>query len=190
MNDNADRKQAARIASRDALARYVRTAEREKAPVALNFICTHNSRRSQLAQIWTTVAAAWSGNDYVRAFSGGTEVTALHPNVIRALIDLGFRVEPDEDDPAKTMVYFSDTYPPVVCWSKLYDDPANTAADFVAVMVCGHADAHCPVIPGAGRRIALRYEDPKVSDGTGKESAVYQRTAREIGAEVFSLFGD
>jgi arsenate reductase len=166
----------------------VSQAQQEEKVLALNFICTHNSRRSQIAQIWTTVAAAWHDNEFITAYSGGTEVTALHPNVITALSNLGFKVEDDGGNPGRYLVYFSDDYPPVKCWSKRYDDANNPEEDFLAIMVCDDADANCPVIPTARKRIALRYIDPKFSDGTNKEMVTYKRTTREIGSEVFSLF--
>ena len=179
---------SARQIVRQEISADVSRAKREAKVLALNFICTHNSRRSQIAQIWTIVAAAWYDNEFVTAYSGGTEVTALHPNVITVLTALGFRIEGDGDGPGRYLVYFSDDCPPVRCWSKLYDDPANPVDDFLAIMVCDDADANCPVIPTAKRRISLQYVDPKFSDGTNEEADIYRRTAREIGSEVFSLF--
>jgi hypothetical protein len=44
----------------------------------LTFICTHNSRRSHMSQIWAQTAACYYGLDRVRAYSGGTEVTACN----------------------------------------------------------------------------------------------------------------
>ncbi|WP_090166059.1 low molecular weight phosphatase family protein [Neolewinella agarilytica] len=162
-------------------------AEKDK-PLKLNFICTHNSRRSQIAQIWATVAAACYGKDELTAYSGGTEATALHPNVVHALQEIGFRVEQDGDHNPKYSIYFSEQYPPLICWSKVYDDPANLTDSFIAVMVCAEADVGCPFIPSARKRIPLRYKDPKYTDGTPDESATYVRTALEIGAEIFSFF--
>jgi len=179
---------SARDKVRSDLSGAIREAQKRKEVLALNFICTHNSRRSQIAQLWAVVAAARYGNDFVRAYSGGTEVTALHPNVIESLIKLGFRVEGDPGQPGRHLVYFSADYPPAKCWSKLYNDPANPAEDFMAIMVCDDADANCPLIPTARRRLSLRYTDPKFSDGTEQEADTYQRTVREIGSEIFSLF--
>ncbi len=180
---------SARIVDLQVLSILIQVAAREKEHLAVNFVCTHNSRRSQIAQVWATVAAAWHNNSFVRAYSGGTEVTALHPNVITALIGLGFRVELDKNTPHRHLIYFSDKYPPVACWSKRYDDPDNPSKDFVAVMVCDDAEANCPFLPTAKKRLSIKYTDPKFSDGTDEEASVYQATAREIGSEVFSLFG-
>ena len=65
------------------LADYV--YERADDVAALTFICTHNSRRSQLAQVWAAVAAHHFGLDHVRTYSGGTEVTAFNPYAVAAL---------------------------------------------------------------------------------------------------------
>lgn len=157
-------------------------------PLKLNFICTHNSRRSQMAQIWAIVAAACHNKTNLMAYSGGTEATALHPNVVIALKKIGFRIEKDGDRNPKYSISFSEQYPPIVCWSKVYDDAHNPTDSFIAVMVCAEADVGCPIIPSARKRIPLRYKDPKYTDGTPEESSTYERTAREIGAEIFSFF--
>ena len=57
----------------------------------LTFVCTHNSRRSHLTQIWTQIAAAHYGVNHVQTFSGGTEVTACNPRTVAALKRCGLR---------------------------------------------------------------------------------------------------
>ena len=161
--------------------------EKDK-PLKLNFICTHNSRRSQIAQIWAAVAAACHSKAEMTAYSGGTEATALHPNVVHALQKIGFRIEQKGESNPRYSIYFSEQYPPIICWSKVYDASDNPTDSFIAVMVCAEADAGCPFIPSARKRIPLRYKDPKHADGTSEESATYERTALEIGAEIFSFF--
>lgn len=162
-------------------------AEKDQ-PLKLNFICTHNSRRSQIAQIWATVAAACYNKAELTAYSGGTEATALHPNVVLALQKIGFRIEKEGDHNPRYSIHFSEQHPPIICWSKVYDDPDNPTDSFMAVMVCAEADVGCPFIPSARKRIPLRYKDPKYTDGTPEEPATYKRTALEIGAEIFSFF--
>ena len=39
-------------------------------PSKLNFICTHNSRRSQLCQIWSETIFNYYGFDRIHSFSG------------------------------------------------------------------------------------------------------------------------
>ncbi|WP_420459149.1 protein-tyrosine-phosphatase [Neolewinella sp.] len=173
------------------LGRYVH--ERADRTAALVFICTHNSRRSHLAQIWAAVAAHHFGLDYVRTYSGGTEATAFNPRAVAALNRSGFRIETPGGDNPHYRLYFAPpiapiaiggTAPPLECWSKTFDDPANPTTDFAAVMTCSEADTNCPFIPGADRRIALPYEDPKETDGTPAEADRYDERVRQIGREL------
>ena len=59
------------------LINYVQTQKSEGKEIHLNFICTHNSRRSQLSQLWAQTASFYYG---VKTFcySGGVEVTAFN----------------------------------------------------------------------------------------------------------------
>jgi hypothetical protein len=58
------------------LINYVQAKLEKNESVNLNFICTHNSRRSHLSQIWAQTAAAYYNIPKVFCFSGGTEETA------------------------------------------------------------------------------------------------------------------
>ncbi|MEO0734077.1 MAG: protein-tyrosine-phosphatase [Bacteroidota bacterium] len=159
----------------------------------LNFICTHNSRRSHLGQIWAAVAAAHYDLEDVRTFSGGTEATAFNPRAVAALERAGFRVDNPGGDNPRYAVHFAADQPPLVCFSKVYDDPVNPQQNFAAVMTCDHADANCPFIPGANLRLPLTYVDPKEADDTPAETARYDERLRQIGREIiyaFSLVGN
>ena len=152
---------------------------------AVVFICTHNSRRSHLAQLWAQAAAFQCGLNEVRTYSGGTEVTAFNPRAIAALERAGWQAEAPESsasNPVRRLA--ADGVPAQPCWSKRYDDPANPAKDFVAVMTCSEADGACPVVFGAAARVSLPYVDPKISDGTPNEQAVYDARSAEIAAEM------
>lgn len=154
-----------------------------------NFICTHNSRRSLLAQLWAQAAAHAVGAYDVRALSGGTEATAFNPRAVRAMEAAGFQIR--ASSPGANPVYkvrFAADAPPVLAFSKTYDDPVNAAAPFAAVMTCSHADEHCPFIPGAAGRIALTYDDPKAFDNTPEEAAGYAGRVRQIGREMLYAF--
>jgi arsenate reductase len=155
----------------------------------LTFICTHNSRRSQIAQVWATVAAAYYGVD-LEAYSGGTEVTAFNPRAVAALRRAGFRIEQtgSKDNP-RYHITFAEDQSPLECWSKPFDDPANPDRDFAALMTCSEADENCPFVPGAAFRLQLTYADPKEADGTPGEAERYDERVREIGGEVFYAVG-
>lgn len=161
------------------------TALESEGSLRLVFICTHNSRRSHIAQIWATTLAQWFGLEFIQTWSGGTEATAFHPNAVAAIRRAGFQVEKGAGENPVYQVHFSENRAPIACFSKVYDHPENPADDFVAIMTCSDADENCPVVPGASRRLSLTYEDPKISDGTGQESAVYDERVRQIGAELY-----
>jgi arsenate reductase (thioredoxin) len=155
----------------------------------LNFICTHNSRRSHISQIWAQAAAAHFGLMNVQTFSGGTEATAFNPRAVKAMKHAGFDIhQKTEGDNPVYQVRFSTAGAALNVFSKKYNDPMNPATDFAAVMTCSHADENCPFIPGATKRIALTYDDPKAFDGTSLEEAKYTERVSEIGREILYAF--
>ena len=150
----------------------------------VNFICTHNSRRSVLAQTWMTVLAG-SFNLKVKSFSGGTEVTEVNKRVIYSLRRMGFSVISDELElNSNYEITFSDSLEPIICFSKLFSDEANPSVGFLAVMTCGSADENCPIVPGAEKRLPIKYEDPKKFDNSPLESLMYDARSIEIAAEL------
>lgn len=153
--------------------------------VKLNFICTHNSRRSHLAQIWTSVAAAHYGLENIQCYSGGTEATAFNPRAVAALERAGFVIENPGGDNPRYAVHFSDAAAPLIGWSKTFDDAANPTEDFAAIMTCSDADENCPFIPGVAFRLPLTYDDPKEADNTPEEAARYDERVQQIGREIF-----
>jgi arsenate reductase len=159
--------------------------------VFLNFICTHNSRRSHIAQLWAQIAAYYFGISNVECFSGGTEATAFNPRAVKAMQDVGFNISKikDGDNPHYEVRYSSDS-PPVNSFSKKYDDPFNQAKDFAAIMTCSHADENCPLVFGASTRIAITYDDPKDFDGTALEEAKYAERVCQIGREMLFAFSE
>ncbi|HMG90975.1 MAG TPA: hypothetical protein VK589_13005 [Chryseolinea sp.] len=170
------------------LASYIREKVNLNEPAQLNFICTHNSRRSHIAQVWAEAAAHFYGIPRVKNYSGGTEATAVNPNVIAALRHTGFKitVERDLNNPVYSIHISSDHN--IKAFSKRYDDSSNPSKDFAAVMVCSDADQNCPFVPGAAQRIAITYEDPKKADGSPLETAAYRQTVDEIGREMLYVF--
>ena len=158
-----------------------------KGVVKLNFICTHNSRRSHLAQIWTQTAASHFGIDGVETYSGGTEATAFNPRAVAAIERAGFGVtNPGGDNPG-VEVRFSDNANPMICFSKTFDDSVNPNKEFAAIMTCSDADENCPLVPGAAWRKSVTYRDPKESDGTDYEKETYDERCRQITTEMFYM---
>ncbi len=157
-------------------------------PAELVFICTHNSRRSQMGQLWAAAAAAHFGIEGIHTYSGGTEATAFNPHAVMALEKAGFVVEKSDGDNPHYVVTFDKGGPVIECFSKTYDDPFNPSTDFAAIMTCSEADEACPVVLGAELRAPIRYEDPKVADGTPIEAAAYDERCLQIATEMLYLF--
>ena len=168
------------------MAEYIKqTIEQGKTP-QLNFICTHNSRRSHISQIWAAAMTQYSGFE-IETFSGGTEATAFNPNAIAAMERAGFEIEiPEGDNPHVKVSFAQDGF--TTCYSKVFDAPENPNENFAAVMTCGHADENCPFIPGAEARFALTFDDPKEGDGTPEQDRIYDERVFEIGTQIFYLF--
>jgi len=171
------------------VADYVKSKVEQSQPVRLVFICTHNSRRSHISQIWAQVAAYYYGVAHVETFSGGTEATAFNPNAVKAMQEAGLDITVTEhlDNPLYAIKYAADA-PVMTAYSKTYDEGENPTSDFAAIMTCSHADENCPFIPGASLRIPVTYEDPKNFDGTPEQDQAYAEKSRQIAREMFYLF--
>lgn len=168
------------------LANYVGGCIAKGQDAKLTFVCTHNSRRSHLTQIWTQIAAAHHGVNHVQTFSGGTEVTACNPRTVAALKRCGLRfsIKVESSSNPHYAVAFSDREPPLICFSKVFNRAPNPSSNYCAVMTCSHADQSCPVAIGCDLRLAIRYEDPKVSDDTPQEAATYDERCAQIAREM------
>lgn len=171
------------------LTRFVEHKLNEGQPVYLNFICTHNSRRSHMSQLWAQTAAYYYSLPKIVCFSGGTEATAFNPNAVKAIQEAGFIVvkTTTSDNPVYE-VRFAEDASPVLAFSKKYDDSFNPAENFAAIMTCSHADENCPVISGAARKMAITYTDPKEADGTPQEAVRYAEFLQQIGREILYAF--
>lgn len=166
---------------------HIRTKLETGKTAKLNFICTHNSRRSHLAQVWTAVAAAHYGIDRIETYSGGTEATAFNPRAVAALKRAGLEIENPGGDNPRYKVRFDDDSDPMICFSKTFDDPFNPDSDFAAIMTCSDADENCPFVPGAEFRKPITYRDPKESDETDLETETYDERCRQIASEMFYM---
>jgi protein-tyrosine-phosphatase len=156
--------------------------------VRLMFICTHNSRRSQLCQVWAAAAARYYDLGKLEAFSGGTEATAFNPRAVAALERAGWQIQ--KNDANANPIYellCTDGADPIRCFSKRFSQLPNPQQDFTAIMTCAQVDQACPDVPGAGLRIAIPYDDPKASDDTTDETAVYDERCRQIAREMLYL---
>lgn len=172
------------------IADFIRSNIRAGNHARLTFICTHNSRRSHLCQIWATVFAHHFGLENIQTFSGGTQATAFNHRAVAAIEGVGFKVEDPGGENPHYKVFFEEEREPLICFSKTFDDAYNPQENFAAVMTCADADENCPFVPGASARFSIPYVDPKESDGTDREAQTYDERCRQIAIEMYYLMSE
>jgi len=171
------------------LANYVQDKVNLGETIRLNFICTHNSRRSHLSQIWAQTAAFHFGIKNVFCYSGGTEATAMFPKVTETLRNQDFQIlRLSESENPIYAVKYAQNESPIICFSKTYSDEFNPKNNFGAIMTCNNADEGCPMVFGAEARFPIKYEDPKAFDGTDLQTQKYTERSLEIAQEMWWVF--
>lgn len=168
---------------------FIQVKVNKEEEIRLNFICTHNSRRSHLSQIWAQVMAAHFKIPKLFTYSGGTEATAMFPMVAETLKNQSFNVLSLSEgrNPVYAIKYAENNHP-VIGFSKTYDHAFNPVSGFAAIMTCSQADAGCPFIAGAEKRIPITYDDPKEFDGTPQQQEKYRERSLQIATELFYVF--
>lgn len=172
----------------DEMAEFIATHLNTEGNLGINYICTHNSRRSQFSQIWSATAAAYYKLP-ISSYSGGVEVTAFNLRAVDSCLRLGFHIKNTQESLENPIyeVKFSEEAEPTVCFSKTYEDKSAPKENFITMMTCGHADENCPFIPGALKRIPFRFDDPKAYDDTDLEAVKYDERSLDIASEIFYL---
>ena len=157
--------------------------------ISLNFICTHNSRRSHLSQIWAQTMASYFSIENVYCYSGGTEATALFPMVVKTLEEQGFMIEKlsENSNPVYSIKYAENEHP-IIGFSKNLDADFNPKSDFCAIMTCDSANEACPFVPGAEKRVPITFEDPKAFDNTPQQAEKYKERSLQIATELRYVF--
>ncbi len=173
------------------LSKYIQGKITDSKEIRLNFICTHNSRRSHLSQVWAQAMAHYYNIDNVFCYSGGTEATAMFHMAAKTLVNQGFMITQitEGTNPVQSIKYNNDKHP-IIGFSKTFDDAFNPQSGFAAVMTCSSADKGCPFIAGAEKRIPMTFEDPKAFDNTPQQAEKYEERSIQIATElkyVFSL---
>lgn len=168
---------------------FIQDKRDNKQTISINFICTHNSRRSHLSQVWAQTMASYFNIDNVFCYSGGTKSTALFPMVAETLQKTGFEVQTISEgkNPVYTIKYAENEHP-VIGFSKKLDDDFNPKSGFAAVMTCSQADGGCPFIVGAEKRIPITFEDPKAFDNTPQQAEKYNERSLQIATEMCYVF--
>ncbi len=154
----------------------------------LNFICTHNSRRSQLCQVWSDTMSSYYGFSNILSYSGGTETTEVNKNIIDTLIDTGFSIKKNKD--FINPIYFVNNglKKNIKLFSKSYTDNFNPSEKFIAVINCSSADKSCTYVEGASERIYLPFNDPGEHDKTRLKCKKYRVSNIEIASSMKHLY--
>jgi hypothetical protein len=179
----------------DWIAKNYRPGQRLDAVV----VCTGNTRRSILGATMGNIAAAYYGMLEIRFHSGGTAPTACNSRTVNALKAIGVEIEPTGKEATRgepqtaNPVYrirwgkSDDAAFEAMEFSKLYDDPANPQRGFASLMVCGEADAACPVVKGAALRVPMPYLDPKIYDDGAYEGVKYAERRDDMGRLMLAM---
>lgn len=124
-------------------------------PQRILFVCTHNSARSQMAE---GMLHAWGG-DRFEAFSAGTTATAVRPEAIAVMREIGIDIG---GQASKTLEPF-----------------LGEPFDWL-ITVCDQAKESCPVLPGVGRQAHWSIDDPSAVEGDEGTRMAAFRAARDL----------
>ena len=163
----------------DSLAKEVIVAIHEDGIANLVFVCTHNSRRSQMAQLSLQLFLQEVGIDKVKVFSCGTEKTLI-PNQTQSLFkSLGLNLDTQNDG----SIIIDQK---ITLFSKTHEDPTLPPRS-ISIMVCDQASEACPFVPNFNKRVSLEYADPKYADGSIDEEKAYRKSWNKISTEMAYL---
>ena len=171
------------------LTEFIQAKVTNQQDISINFICTHNSRRSHLSQVWAQAIANYFNIKNVCCYSGGTEATAMFPMAATTLKNAGFQITAlsEGKNPVYSIKYAKNAHP-IIGFSKKLDDDFNPKSQFAAIMTCNSANEACPFVFGAEKRIPITFEDPKAFDNTPQQAAKYQERSLQIATELFHVF--
>ena len=141
------------------------------------FICTHNSRRSQLCEVWGSILSKRFNLD-LSFFSAGTEKTEVCGEAIKSLERAGM----DFTIVGNNILIQNK----IELHSKTLDEIKED--EFISLITCSDAEKNCPIDPRSKKNIKLFYDDPKKYDGTKEESDEYDKTCKLIASELNRIF--
>jgi len=155
----------------------------------LIFVCTHNSRRSQFANIWGYIASIYYDLPLLKIYSCGTEESSLNINVLNTSKKTGFKVFSGgtKNSNINYQLFYSDNNH-IECYSKKIFHPSLPKTNIISVMTCSDADQNCPIIPNSIVRFSMTYDDPKIYDNTKECGQQYKQTESIIAREIFYVF--
>jgi protein-tyrosine-phosphatase/DNA-binding transcriptional ArsR family regulator len=128
-------------------------------PLRVLFLCTHNSARSQLAE----AILRNMGGDQVEACSAGSDPTAVDPDALIVLRELGIDLAPLH---AKALARF-----------------IGQSFDYL-ITVCDRVRDVCPVFPGDPHQVHWSFADPAVIEDPGRRLQAFREVARELQTRI------
>ncbi|MEI6457593.1 MAG: arsenate reductase ArsC [Pseudomonadota bacterium] len=140
-----------------------------KQPIAVLFLCTHNSARSILAE---ALLNALSNGKFIGYSAGSTPRATGQPNplALRTLQHAGIDTRPLRSK----------------SWAEFLG-PAAPHLDLV-ITVCGNADEACPLFPGTPAKIHWGYDDPSAGDAPDDDKMrAFEKTFQAIRKRLEAL---
>lgn len=123
------------------LTEFIQSKVSNQQDIRINFICTHNSRRSHLSQVWAQTLAYHFNIKNVFCYSGGTESTALFPIVAETLQNSGFQIKTiSKNENSIYSIKYAYNQHPIIGFSKRLNDDFNPKSEFAAIMTCDSAN--------------------------------------------------
>jgi len=171
------------------LVNYIAEKSVKNETVNLNFICTHNARRSHIAQSLAAAIAEYKNIQNINCYSGGVEVTQIHPNAVATLQAVHFEIETIQDGTNPRLWAKYGDKDGLELFSKKYDHQSNPQDGFAAVLVCSDAEEACPFIPTAEIRVPITFDDPKIYDNTPEAQKGYASARDLIAIDLLYIFG-
>lgn len=119
------------------------------------FLCTGNSARSHMGEALLRHHAG----DHFEVHSAGLEPKGLNPYTIRVMTEMGIDMNGHR--------------------SKDVTEYLGKASFGYLIIVCGHAEQHCPTtFLGAAQRLSWPFDDPAATTGTDEEILTRFREVR------------
>jgi protein-tyrosine-phosphatase/DNA-binding transcriptional ArsR family regulator len=128
-------------------------------PLRVLFLCTHNSARSQLAE----ALMRQMGGEYVAVYSAGSIPTAVHPDTITVLRELGI-------DPS-------------TLHAKSLDRFLGEPFDYI-MTVCDRVRDMCPAFPGDPSQAHWSFPDPVVIEDPQQRLKAFRQIASGLQTRI------
>ncbi|MCX7729084.1 MAG: protein-tyrosine-phosphatase [Bacteroidia bacterium] len=168
---------------------YLAKKSEQNKDINLVFICIQNSRRSHLSQVIAQHIALQHQFNNIYCYSGGVEVTQIHPNTVNTLKHLGYSLtlKKDGENPVYEL-HYPEYNRSLLLYSKDFKEVTEKLKTFAAIMVCSESETNCPYVPNAEKIIHLPYPDPKEFDETPTSLNEYLKISNQIKEEWSFIF--